>query len=400
MQTRLYARLPDMTLAVMLILLVGQLRSVAQNATPRARDGNADLGRELFVEGFPHVGGNGRTCATCHVPDEAFQLTPQNAETRYQALQDRRRTHPHADDPLFRPIDANDGAEDFTNLRQHALIRVFITLPTDADGQKLVWPVDDPEATEVGLWRSVPSVVNTAFTAPYQLDGRQPTLQAQALGALHDHSEITIEPKPRFLDDVAAFQQTLFSSASVRRLAAALASGRPLPATDPPLNRLERQGEALFEHHCAICHGGPTQNVPIPEFSSAIRDVFISKPVPPFAADLPFTPSPLEPRLWAFRVPGQADPLVIPSTDPGQALLTGSPDDLNHFDIPALYGIAETAPYFHDNSAATLDDVVRQYQSLFTALRRVIPDFVPFPLRPDPITDDQIPPLVAYLKKI
>jgi cytochrome c peroxidase len=374
--------------------------AAAGDATHRARDGKADVGRELFMEGFPHVGGNGRTCATCHVPDEAFQLTPQNAEARYQALQDRRRTHPHADDPLFRPIDANDGAEDFTNLRQHALIRVFIKLPTDADGQKLVWPVDDPEATEVGLWRSVPTVVNTAFTAPYQLDGRQPTLQAQALGALLDHSEITIEPKPRFLDDVAAFQQTLFSSASVRRLAAALASGRPLPATDPPLNRLERQGEALFEHHCATCHGGPTQTVPIPEFSSGIRDVFISKPVPPFATDLPFTPSPVEPRLWAFRIPGQADPLVIPSTDPGQALLTGSPDDLNHFDIPALYGMAETAPYFHDNSAATLDDVVLQYQSLFTALRRVIPDFVPFPLRPDPITDDQIRPLVAYLKKI
>jgi cytochrome c peroxidase len=388
----------QMTAMLLTVALTGP--ATAEDATHRARDGNTDVGRELFVEGFPHVGGNGRTCATCHVPDEAFQLTPQNAEARYQALQDRRRTHPRADDPLFRPIDANDGAEDFTNLRQHALIHVFITLPTDAEGQKLVWPVDDPEATEVGLWRSVPSVVNTAFTAPYQLDGRQPTLQAQALGALHDHSEITIEPKPRFLDDVAAFQQTQFSSASVRRLAAALASGQTAPPTDPPLDSLERQGKALFEHHCATCHGGPTQTVPISEFSSAVRDVFISKPVPPFAADLPFTPSPLEPRLWAFRVPGQAAPLVIPSTDPGQALLTGSPDDVNHFDIPALYGIAETAPYFHDNSAATLDDVVRQYQSLFTALRRVIPDFVPFPLRPDPITDDQIPPLVAYLKKI
>jgi cytochrome c peroxidase len=374
--------------------------ATAGDAAYRARDGNADHGGELFVKGFPHVGGNGRTCATCHVPDQALQLTPQNAEARYQALQHHRRQHPQADDPLFRPIDANDGAEDFTNLRQHALIHVFITLPTDADGQTLVWPVDDPEATEVGLWRSVPSVLNTAFTAPYQLDGRQPTLQAQALGALHDHSEITVEPKPRSLDDVAAFQQTQFSSPSVQRLAAALASGQPAPPTDPPLTGLERQGAALFEHHCATCHGGPTQTVPLPEFGPGIRDVFISKPVPPFAADLPFTPSPLEPRLWAFRVPGQADPLVIPSTDPGQALLTGSPDDLNHFDIPALYGIAATAPYFHDNSAATLDEVVRQYQSLFTALRRVIPEFVPFPLRPDPITDDQILPLVAYLKKI
>ena len=89
MQTRRYTRLPGMTLAVMLMLLAGQLRSVAQDAKHHAHDGNAGIGRELFVEGFPDVGGNGRTCATCHVPDQAFQLTPQNAEARYQALQHR-----------------------------------------------------------------------------------------------------------------------------------------------------------------------------------------------------------------------------------------------------------------------------------------------------------------------
>ena len=99
-------------------------------------------------------------------------------------------------------------------------------------------------------------------------------------------------------------------------------------------------------------------------------------------------------------MPGQIDPVIIPSTDPGQALLTGSLDQLNFFDIPALYGIAKTAPYFHDNSAATLEDMVRHYQLVFEATRRVIPDFVPWPLRPEPITDAQFAPLIAYLKKI
>jgi cytochrome c peroxidase len=47
---------------------------------------------------------------------------------------------------------------------------------------------------------------------------------------------------------------------------------------------------------------------------------------------------------------------------------------LNFFDIPTLYGISKTAPYFHDNSGATLEDVV--------------------------ILDVEIAPLVAYLKKI
>ena len=387
-------------LQITAMFLTAAASGVAQDVTTSAEDGKAGIGALVFTLGFPNVHGNGRTCATCHVPGQNFQLTPQNVEARFQALQQRRRTNPLADDPLFRPIDANDGIDDFTNLRQHALVRVFIQLPTDASGHKLVWPVDDPNATEVALWRSTPTVLNTAFTGPYQLDGRQPTLQAQALGALIDHSEITVEPRARFLDDVAAFQETLFSSRSVRLLARALANGQPLPPTDPPLNDLERQGKALFDRHCASCHGGPTQTVPIPALPPAIHDIHISKPLPPFMADLPFAPSPLQPRLWAFRVPGQAAPVVVPSTDPGQALLTGSLDNLNFFDIPTLYGISKTAPYFHDNSAATLEEMIRHYQLEFEGVRRVIPAFLPWPLRPDPITDDQFAPLIAYLKKI
>jgi cytochrome c peroxidase len=242
--------------------------------------------------------------------------------------------------------------------------------------------------------------MNAAITAPYQYDGRFASLQDQAFGALVTHAEIQHNPDPSFLNDVAAFQKNQFSSESVRLLAAALASGGPLPPTDPPLNDLERQGKALFEHHCAACHGGPTQTVPLAVLPPAIHNIHVSKPLPDFMADLPFAPSPLEPRSWAFRVPGQDDPVVLESTDPGQALLTGSLDDLNNFDINSLYGISRTAPYFHDNSAATLEDVMRHYQLEFEGVRRVIPDFLPWPLRPDPITDDQFAPLIAYLKKI
>ena len=174
-----------------------------QPSLARSEPGNPHSGEAFFKVDFPNVHGNGRSCATCHVPEESFQLTPANVEARYQALQELRLTDPLADDPLFRSVDANDDADDFTNLRTHALVRVFIKLPTDAQGQKLMWPVSDPSATIVSVWRSTPTVMNTAFTAPYQLDGRQPTLQAQALGALVGHSEIANEPKDRFLDDVA-----------------------------------------------------------------------------------------------------------------------------------------------------------------------------------------------------
>ncbi|WP_370643934.1 cytochrome-c peroxidase [Myxococcus sp. RHSTA-1-4] len=49
------------------------------------------------------------------------------------------------------------------------------------------------------------------------------------------------------------------------------------------------------------------------------------------------------------------------TTDPGRALITGDPLDFEAFDVPALRGVARTAPYFHDNSHETLRDVVNTY---------------------------------------
>ncbi len=49
------------------------------------------------------------------------------------------------------------------------------------------------------------------------------------------------------------------------------------------------------------------------------------------------------------------------STDPGRALISGHPSDFEAFDVPQLRGIANTAPYFHDNLMATLEDVVDVY---------------------------------------
>src|SRR5678815_5538017 len=77
-------------------------------------EGNAKKGEKLFLEEFSGVQGNGRSCATCHVPADAFGLTPAHAEDRWQKLQQARETNPKADDPLFRAIDADDFNQDFT----------------------------------------------------------------------------------------------------------------------------------------------------------------------------------------------------------------------------------------------------------------------------------------------
>ena len=52
--------------------------------------------------------GNGRACADCHMPTDSFQLSPASVEARFQLLHWRRLSNPNADDPLFRPIDADD----------------------------------------------------------------------------------------------------------------------------------------------------------------------------------------------------------------------------------------------------------------------------------------------------
>src|SRR5215212_527716 len=54
------------------------------------------------------LAGNGRSCADCHMPQDGFQLSPANAEVRFQNLQARRQWNRRADDPLFRAIDADD----------------------------------------------------------------------------------------------------------------------------------------------------------------------------------------------------------------------------------------------------------------------------------------------------
>ena len=61
------------------------------------------------------------------------------------------------------------------------------------------------------------------------------------------------------------------------------------------------------------------------------------------------------------------------SPDPGRALITGITDDLqlanlNAFKISPLRGIRVTAPYFHDNSAKTLEDVAKHYALFFNVV--------------------------------
>jgi Di-haem cytochrome c peroxidase len=216
-------------------------------AAPFHYDGTLRDAAEFFR---PHRGGNGRSCATCHRPEDQFALTLKTVEARWQQLQERRKTDPAADDPLFRSTDADDHANDFTTLRSKALVRVTVPLPAN------VRRSDDATATTATVWRAVPTVINAALTAPFQHEGREATLEAQALSAMRAHGEVSEEPTQQVLSRLASFQRHLFSSKRVKRIAQAIDAGATPQSPDGPLSFEELRGKKTFEDFCATCHGG------------------------------------------------------------------------------------------------------------------------------------------------
>ena len=420
--------------------------------------------RAFFDRKLDGLGANGRACADCHMPTDSFQLSPASAEARFQLLQWRRRWNPDADDPLFRPIDADDfringdAASDFGNLRQNGLVRITFPLPPNI---RLIDPATNQPSseTEVDVWRAVPTVNDVALTGPddgilwprgpneaggYQLDARFSTLQEQALAALTNHAQIQSAAPQRLLDDLSSFQRLLFTNARVRALSDAVREGTlPLPDPDRRLTALEQQGKVVFERACGQCHGGPGQSTPQATVNNP------PAPVVRFHTILSQCPRPIDPQgrfvfaachpqlarnartyAIALSVDTPTPAGVIPagtivrrtSSDPGRALLTGfvggpgfvnglAPrDDWEKFDVPGLRGVSRTAPYFHNNSAATLEEMLDHYDGFF---KRAEVNFVPGPtavVPPIATTDgvhfDRRPApeeraaLLAYLKKL
>jgi len=419
-------------------------RSTSSHPTPLCSGEPCDAiarGLLAFLDRRPAgLDGNGRSCADCHMPSSSFQLSPADAEFRYRLLQLMRVFNAKADDPLFRPIDADDflingdQASDFTNLRKNGLIRIVFPLPPNV---RLIDPATNLPSAEVSvdIWRSVPSVLNVALTGPgssnpwprepnafggYQLDARVGTLREQALGAFVNHAQVRQLPTQRLLDDLSSFQRTLFTRPQVKDLADAIRAGSlVLPDPDPPLTALEQQGKAVFQRACAQCHGGADQSTAQPAIPH-FQDIRTQCPRPvdtvtPARFVFPACPDRLarNARTYEIALGGSATTRRT-SSDPGRALLTGfvggpAPlDDWNKLDVPQLRGIGKTAPYFHNNSASTLEDVVDHYMAFFTQLRVLTAPGAPPP--PPTTTDgvhfDRAPlpeerrALLAYLRKL
>jgi hypothetical protein len=53
-------------------------------------------------------------------------------------------------------------------------------------------------------------------------------------------------------------------------------------------------------------------------------------------------------------------------------LLISDSADFQKFDVPNLRGISRTAPYFINNSAKTLEDVLQQYRAFFAQINSIV----------------------------
>jgi len=224
----------------------------------------------------------------------------------------------------------------------------------------------------------VPSL-DTIFMA----DGRFTSLEDQALGAVFAHAEPGRVPTLAELEAIADFQQTnkFFSNNKLKQWA----NGGSPPVLPPGNTESEIRGREWFvpsvEGICGHCHAGPMLN----ETSE-----FLLAPVPPggrfftaFVSELNKAGN----EVQTFVVDnGDGTTTIVESPDPGLALITGNPADANFFRIPTVWGAKDTAPYFHDNSAATLEDLMQHYSDYF--------QIVGLP----PLTAQEQADIVAYTK--
>ncbi len=203
---------------------------------------------------FQSLGSNGRSCATCHVADQAMSISVRDIQRRFQQTR--------GTDPLFAPIDgancpaARQGvAADHSLLLKHGLIRIF--LPVPANAQFTISVVHDPYGCAmtpgpggqpvVSVYRRPLPTANLPFLSAIMFDGREthmplnvlasfPTnlatdLTQQALDAISIHAQAAQAPSAQQLSDIVSFELGVFTAqvhdADAGSLHARGASGGP-----------------------------------------------------------------------------------------------------------------------------------------------------------------------------
>jgi cytochrome c peroxidase len=255
-------------------------------------------------------------------------------------------------------------------------------------------------------------------------DGREPTLESQAVNATLTHAQALAAPTKAQIKQIVDFESAFFSAqASLNRgglltglgaqggpefLSATAAAFPPDAATDPtydPMTLFDAwstnsgtstadkmrqsiyRGEQIFlgapftisnvpgfndvppvdnnfVGSCAFCHSQASAGTDL--FPRSQQDIGTTGTSRVFGGNPPAGDLPV--FELSCRA-GTSTPYlggVVRTNDPGLALITGKCADIGKLTVPTLRGLASRAPYFHDGSAATLMDVVNFYDRRFS----------------------------------
>lgn len=191
--------------------------------------------------------------------------------------------------------------------------------------------------------RNSPTVFNAALQLAQFWDGREPTVEAQALGPLinpvemaqADHNSVikTVASIPGYVDQFkAAFpdDKDPVNAENLGKAIGAFERGLTTPAAfdrflqgdDNALSDDALRGLQLFvDAQCVTCHTGPGVG------GTMYQKVGVIKPVPGIE-------------------------------DEGRIKITQNPKDKFFFKVPILRNVTKTAPYRHDGKIKTLDEML------------------------------------------
>lgn len=239
------------------------------------------------------------------------------------------------------------------------------------------------------LRRNAPSLLNVGYEKLLMRDGEAPSLHSQILVPLFKPQEMANPTFKAVLDRMQGMQdyqgrfETVFGSpATVPLIGKAIASyERSLLSANSAFDRWRYgddpgalgvdalRGFALFtgKAACSGCH-------------------------PIGARDALFTDKGFHNTGIGYRaVPGRVDDF----DDRGREEVTHDPADLRRFKAPTLRNVARTAPYMHDGSLRSLQDVVRYYNA--GGSQDPTQDAAIHPLG---LADGEIGDLVAFLESL
>jgi cytochrome c peroxidase len=194
---------------------------------------------------FQSLGSNGRSCASCHAPNDAWSATPGSLQKRFASTAGA--------DPIFASVDGtNCPTLPVTTVAEHeaasslllnqGLIRVALTPPAGA--QFTVGDVSNPygcsSTATVSVYRRILPTTNLSFLSTVMWDGRESVagngihqdLLQQASDAVTTHEQAAAAPSASTLAAIVTLELAQFSAQSSSTAAGSLdaagATGGPV----------------------------------------------------------------------------------------------------------------------------------------------------------------------------